>query len=235
MLATLNEYLVDLFDLFYPKICLACSQKLLSNEEVVCFKCESELPSAGHWNDSQNRLAQRFWGRVDLQGAAALFQFQKGEGVQNLLHALKYRGRKDVGEWMGNSLGQLLKRPESIIQHVDLIVPVPLYWKKLQKRGYNQCDPFAESLASVLNVQWSSTALERLHDNESQTGINRFDRYGNVADIFGVAEPEQLKGKHILLVDDVVTTGATAEACLKTILAVEGTKASFAAMAVALR
>ena len=235
MLNTISEYLTDLFDLFYPHVCLSCSQKLMSGEEVLCFKCESELPQSDHWNNIENPLMKRFWGRVDTQGAATLFQFQKDGNVQHLLHQLKYRKRQDVGKYIGSMFGQLLKQPDSIINHIDLIVPVPLHWKKLKQRGFNQCDPFAQALAETLNIPWSATALERVYENISQTKINRFDRYGNVAEIFSVADSEQLKGKHILLVDDVVTTGATAEACLQTILSVENTKVSFVAIAVALR
>ena len=119
MLATLSEYATDLFDLFYPKICLACSQKLLKGEEIICFKCESELPLANQWNDPENSVAKRFWGRVELQGAAALFLFEKGESVQHLLHALKYRKRQDVGVYLGEMLGEMLLRPESVIRDVE--------------------------------------------------------------------------------------------------------------------
>ena len=235
MLSTAKEYLTDLFDLLYPHVCLSCSQKLLKGEEIICFKCENELPETHHWNNAENALMKRFWGRVDLNAAVALFQFQKGEHIQHLLHQLKYRGRQDVGEYTGRRLGCLLKKQASVIKDIDLVVPVPLHWKKLKKRGYNQCDLFAKSLAETIGVSWSSTALERVHENVSQTKIRRFDRWSNVSEIFAVSDAAQLKNKHVLLVDDVVTTGATAEACLKTILTVENTKVSFAAMAVALR
>ena len=235
MLQLVSDYLTDLFDLFYPHVCLACTQKLLGNEEVLCTKCEYELPRSNHWNNSNNHLVQRFWGRVEIEGAATLFNFQKKGNVQHLLHQLKYHGRRDVGEYSGKMMGHLLSQNGSIICNVDLIVPVPLHKKKLKQRGYNQCDSFAEALAVALNTSWSSTALTRVEENISQTKKNRFDRYGNVAQIFAVADASQLQGKHILLVDDVVTTGATAEACLNVILAVPGTKVSFAAIAVALR
>jgi len=235
MLDIAKEYLTDFFDLLYPNVCLACSQKLLRGEEIICFKCENELPQTNHWNDAENALVIRFWGRVELNGAAALFQFQKGEHIQHLLHQLKYRGRKDVGVYAGRRLGHLLSQQGAVIKDVDLVVPVPLHWKKLKKRGYNQCDPFAKSLAETLSVPWSFDALERIHENVSQTQIRRFDRWGNVSEIFAVSNTSELKNKHVLLVDDVVTTGATAEACLKTIQSVENTKVSFAAIAVALR
>jgi len=229
------EYFSDLFELFYPDICLACSGKLLKGENLICFKCQSELPKSDHWVDPENAMAKRFWGRVDLQGAAALFQFQKGEHVQHLLHQLKYRGRQDVGEYLGQMLGRMLLQPHNVIKHIDLIVPVPLHWKKQRKRGYNQCDPIAKGISATINIPWTDSALERVHENISQTKRNRFDRWANVAEIFAVKDAEQLRGKHILLVDDVMTTGATAEACLQTILTVENTKVSFVSVAVALR
>jgi ComF family protein len=235
MLSVIKEHAADLFGLFYPDICLACSQKLLKGEKVICFRCESELPQTYQWKNHNNALMKRFWGRINLQGAAALYHFHKGDAVQHLLHQLKYAGRKEVGEYIGKLLGHNLNAEDSVIKQVDLIVPVPLHWKKLKSRGYNQCDPFAQGLSEAMNVPWSSTALKRGYENISQTKMNRFDRFENVTEIFSVIDEDQLYGKHILLVDDVVTTGATAEACLQTILRVSGTKVSFAAVATAAR
>lgn len=235
MLNFVKEYASDLFGLFYPSICLACSQKLLKGESTICFRCQNELPLTENWINADNKLMKRFTGRIELQSAAAFLQFRKEGPVQHLLHQLKYRNQKEVGELIGKMFGARLKEDGSIIKNVDLIVPVPLHWKKLKLRGYNQCDPFAQGLSEAMNVPWSSTAIERTHENISQTKKKRFDRYGNVSDIFSVIDAEQLKGKHILLVDDVVTTGATAEACLQTILKTQGTKASFASIAAASR
>jgi len=235
MITLAKEYFSDLFDLFYPNICLACSQKLLRGENVICFRCESELPQTNHYNNPDNNLMKRFAGRVPLKGAAALYIFHKGGPVQHLLHELKYRGRKDVGEYVGKILGSKFQQQDTIIKNIDLIVPVPLHWKKLKLRGYNQCDPLAKALSELMNVPYSTDALERTLENISQTKKKRFDRWGNVADIFSVIDANRLKGKHVLLVDDVVTTGATAEACLQTILTVPDTKVSFAAIANAMR
>lgn len=231
MFTLTKEYLTDLFDLFYPNVCLACSRKLLKGENVICFRCESELPLTGHYNDPENNLMKRFAGRVQLQGAAALYTFRKGSPVQHLLHQLKYRGKKEVGERLGKILGNKLTHGETIIKNIDLIIPVPLHPKKLKSRGYNQCEPFGQSLSETLRVPFAPHALQRTRENISQTKKKRYDRWQNVAEIFAVTEPAALAGKHILLVDDVVTTGATAEACLQTILAVPGTKVSFAAIA----
>lgn len=235
MLTLAREYFTDFFHLFYPNNCLACGNILLKGETVLCFRCETELPETNYCFDAENKLVKRFWGRVPLQGAVALYRFTKGGTVQRLLHNLKYKGRKDAAEYCGRLLGRKLKQPNSIIKNVDLIVPVPLHWKKQQLRGYNQCEPFAEALAQTLSVPYSFTALERKHENMSQTKKSRYDRWGNVAEIFSVKETAQLQGKHILLVDDVVTTGATAEACLQTILTVPDTTVSFAAIAAAAR
>lgn len=233
MLSLIRQYATDLFDLFYPNICLACSQKLLKNETVICFHCESDLPQTNHYSNAKNNLMKRFSGRVTLNAAVALYTFNKGSSVQHLLHQLKYRGRKDVGEHIGKILGNKLNLEDAIIKNIDLIIPVPLHWKKLKSRGYNQCDPFAQGLSETLNVPFITDAVERIHENISQTKKKRFDRWGNVAEIFSIKDKLQLTGKHILLVDDVVTTGATAEACLQTILTIPGTKVSFAAIAAA--
>lgn len=235
MLQLLKKYGADLFGLFYPNICLACKTNLLNGEQIICYRCESELPKTGHWNTPSNALINRFAGRVNIEGAAAMFYFNKGGSVQHLLHQLKYAGRQDVGEYIGKGLGHKLKSEGAVISNIDIVVPVPLHFKKLRKRGYNQCDPFAKGIAEILEVPFSDSALERKHENVSQTGKNRFERWENVAEIFAVAEPGKLQGKHVLLVDDVVTTGATAEACLQTILKINNTRASFAAIAVAVR
>jgi ComF family protein len=235
MFSLLKEYTADVFDLFFPNICAACSQKLLSAETTICFRCENELPKTDHWQNFDNPLVKRFWGRINLQGASALYHFHKGSEVQHLLHQLKYKGRKDIGEFAGNKVGHQLQHSKSIIPKPDIILSVPLHWKKLKTRGYNQCDPFAQGIAQVLDIPFVSDVLVRIQENISQTKKKRFDRWSNVSQIFAVDKPELLRGKRILLVDDVVTTGATAEACLTTILAVPNTTASFAAIAIASR
>ncbi|HLP50563.1 MAG TPA: ComF family protein [Chitinophagales bacterium] len=235
MLTSVAKYTSDFFNLFYPKVCLVCSRGLLTGENIVCFRCESELPYTNNWNHLDNPLMKRFWGRLDLKGAAVLYHFHKGEGVQHLIHLLKYKGRKDVGEYIGKRFGYKLMEPDSVIKNVDVIVPVPLHWKKLKQRGYNQCDYLAKGLAEVMNVDWKADALVRVKDNVSQTKMHKLDRWTNVAGIFEVADEQLLKGKHVLLVDDVITTSATTEECLQTILKVPGTTVSFATIGVAER
>ena len=233
MLQVVKEYFNDFFNLFYPDICVGCSNKLLKGENIISFRCEQELPQTEHWDNPENALAKRFWGRVNVRGSVALYHFKKGSQVQHLLHQLKYKGRKEIGELLGKILGSKIIPEASVIKEIDLIVPVPLHWKKFKMRGYNQCDSLAGGLSESLGVPWSASTIERVHENISQTKKKKFDRWGNVAEIFSIKDEQQLKGKHILLVDDVVTTGATAEACLSTILKAENATVSFAAIATA--
>ncbi len=235
MLATLQNLSGNLFSLFYPNLCLACGKALFQNEHLLCLRCADDLPTTGHFTDPANQLIKRFTGRVPVQGAAALLQFSKHGPVQQLLHELKYRGKTEVGSYFGKLAAWQLQQAGAVIPPVQVVVPVPLHWKKQRVRGYNQCDSFAQAIAEGWRVDWTTEALERVHENVSQTKQSRFDRYGNVANIFGLKQPELLRNKHVLLVDDVFTTGATSEACLNTILQVPGTTVSFVSIAAALR
>lgn len=206
MLAPIRTLLTDVFNLFYPKVCLTCDNTLHQHEEVVCLQCERGLPLTGHYRDADNELAKRLWGRVELQGAMGLYDFHKGAQVQQLLQA------------------------DCIVKNIDVIVPVPLHHKKEKQRGYNQCMPIAEAISVATGWPVAKDALTRTVKNTSQTGMNRFERFENVKDIFAVKDATQLQGKHVLLVDDVVTTGATSESCIRTILNVPNTKVSFVAV-----
>jgi ComF family protein len=233
MLQTVKDYLSDFVELVYPKVCLACTAKLMKGEELICTACDLDLPETGFYKNLQNPLFQRFWGRVDLQSAVALYYFTKGSSVQHLLHQLKYKGRGEAGILLGKNLGRELKKENSIVKDVDLILPVPLHWKKLRTRGYNQCDYIAQGISEATGIEWSDKILTREIENISQTKKSKFERWDNVSGIFKVADVKALTGKHVLLVDDVVTTGATAESCISTLLQVPDIKVSFAAIATA--
>lgn len=234
MKAILKENLEALFNFFYPEVCLSCTRALLRNEKILCWTCDSDMPRTNHFEQPDNELYKRFTGRIELQAAAAMFHFSKESGVQHLLHALKYKGRQDAGEYAGRLIAYKIKSSTGTLQTAEVIVPVPLHWKKQKIRGYNQCDSVANAIAAELQIPFNNQALERTHANISQTRKSRFDRWGNVAEIFAVKNPALLEGKHVLLVDDVVTTGATAEACLQTIAAYTS-KVSFVAIAAAQR
>lgn len=233
MANVIRQWTGDLFRLFYPELCMACNKPLSRTAVSLCFRCEAELPYTGFIQNNNNALAMRFWGRVPLQKAAAFFHFKKQGPVQNLLHQLKYNSRLDVGEYIGHMMGREMIYTGDGWDTINAIIPLPLHWKKQRKRGYNQCAPLAEGIAKAMHIPVLHKAMERIHDNVSQTGKNRFERYENVAGIFSIKQPDTLKNKHILLVDDVVTTGSTAEACLTTLQQIEGVRLSFAAIAVA--
>lgn len=158
-------------------------------------------------------MTKKFWGRIPVLQAASYLYFQKDGRVQHLLHELKYRGKTEVGEFIGAMYGTVLKESDNLFNKADLIIPVPLHIEKLRKRGYNQSDYFAKGLSKSLDIPWNNTLIQRNIFTETQTGKNRIERWENVDDIFEFKDEKQFKGKHLILVDDVITTGATIEAC----------------------
>ncbi len=226
--------LEDIFDgliyLVFPETCPACSKALLRGEKCLCTSCRFRLPRTNYHKDADNPVAKLFWGKVRVQGASAYYHFGKGEKVQKLIHQLKYKDRKDIGEFVGEIFGYDLMQ-YSPFNSVDLVVPVPLHPSRLRQRGYNQSDSFAEGLATAMGATFEPHALKRLKATSTQTQKHRFERYENVNKVFDVADLRKVKGKHILLVDDVITTGSTLIACAETLLSVPDTRVSIVAMA----
>lgn len=221
MLARL--WLTDFVNLFFPNNCSACGNSLISQEEVICTSCLFKLPRTNFHFENENPIARIFWGRVNLEMATSFLFFNKGGNVQKLVHQLKYKGKKNVGHYLGKLFGNEL-RQSPLFTAVDLIVPVPLHPKKERLRGFNQSLVLAEGLSKSLQKPLSSDNLIRLVHTSTQTKKSRYSRWENVKDVFGIKVPEKFVGKHILLVDDVLTTGATTEACAQKILEIEGTK-----------
>ncbi|MFK7979330.1 MAG: ComF family protein [Saprospiraceae bacterium] len=225
-------WLTDLFDLFFPHLCLACGENQLQGNAILCFACQRKLPSTEMHAMQENRFTDRFFGRVYLQAGAAMYHFKEGNQVQALIHQLKYKGKSRVGEKLGEDYGKLLiKSP--FFSTIDVIVPVPLHPTKERKRGYNQSDYFAMGLAKTMQKPWLKKGLIRTKYGASQTQKTRLERYENVLQSFKVGQLTALKDKHVLLVDDVLTTGATLEACATKILAVPNTKISIVTIAIA--
>lgn len=223
----------DLLSLFYPRLCSGCRKNLPVRQSVLCVHCRYRLPWTGfHRRPEDNPFAEQFWGRIPLQAATALCYFTRGGITQQLVHRLKYRSDTEVGLLLGKLLGSRLLEAEAF-RDVSLILPVPLHPRKKRRRGYNQSDYFAQGLSGSMQRPWNGQALCRHSPTPSQTRKGRMERFANVASAFGVKSPNLLRGRHILLVDDVMTTGATLEACGRKILEIPETKLSFATIAFA--
>lgn len=222
----------DLFYLFFPRVCGACGNVLFKHEDALCLQCIHNLPKTNHLQEPENYLVKLFWGRFPIHAAAAYYTFSKGSKVQNMLHELKYKGNNEVGIKAGSLMGKDLNKTEQY-QNIDFIIPVPLHPKKFKKRGYNQSEEIAKGLAKSMNVPLDTKLLTRGVFTETQTKKSRFNRWQNVEDVFVVNNYEALVGKHVLLVDDVITTGATIEACAQKLIAAGVQKISVVSIACA--
>jgi len=223
----ISDFIDGFISLFYPRVCAACGNSLFKNEDIICTFCLYHLPKTNYHLMENSPLDQVFWGRVNLQHTAALYTFSKKSKVQHLLHQLKYKDRMDVGIYLGKILGADLNK-SGCFGDVQVVVPVPLHIQKQKKRGYNQSEQIAIGLAKSMKIELDSTSFVRTVNTATQTRKSRFARWENVKEVFMVSTPEKLQGKHILLVDDVITTGATLEAAAQMLLAIEGVKLSIA-------
>jgi len=228
----LQQWGSDLIGLLFPNLCNACGITLFQSEHLICTKCLFDLPFTDYHIHAENRVAKQLWGRTPFHSAMALLYFRKGAKVQNLIHNLKYNNKTDVGILLGNLLGERLK-DSPLYQNIDLIIPVPLHHKKLRSRGYNQSAFIAAGTAEQSGVNFDEAILTRNRATETQTKKSRYNRYENMRGVFEVPNPEFIKGKHILLIDDVITTGATLEACASVLLNNGASKISIAALAFA--
>jgi ComF family protein len=223
----------DFINLVMPLLCPTCGRVLVRHERIICTACLYELPRTRYTSFLENPVARLFWGRVYIENATAFFQYEKGSRYQQLIHELKYRDRQDVGRELGRLLGSELRGTPYAF--ADIILPVPLHRKKRRRRGYNQCDPIAEGLSERLGIPWCPDRLIRQSASLTQTSRSRTDRWSNVDGIFAVKNDADLSGKHVILVDDVVTTGATLDACATAILSGGDVRVSIATLAVALK
>jgi ComF family protein len=226
------RYLKDFFSLLFPACCNACGTPLYTGECVTCTYCSFHLPRHRETYQPELGLSGLFIGRVKVEDVSAYYTFQKGAGVQQLIHGFKYRNQQETGIEIGRRYGLELKKQAGFSKS-DLIVPVPLHPSKLKRRGYNQSAIFARGLSQTMGIPVNEHVLLRATAGNSQTRKSRFNRWKNVEAVFQLKNPETLIGKQVLLVDDVITTGATLEACAHTLLQADGVQIRIAALAFA--
>jgi ComF family protein len=221
-----------ILNLFFPKVCAGCNSVLLTNENTICTLCRHNIPLTNHHLNPENEAFKKFYGRVSIEYASALFYFQQKGIVQELIHKLKYKGHEEIGTVLGQWYAQDLKEIP-ILQTVDLIIPVPLHKKKYRERGYNQVATFSLAFADALNLTYNDSILVRKVYSKTQSKKNLLGRTEGIQTVFDVCFTEKDHNKHFLLIDDVITTGATLEACSRALMKIPGAKISIICMAMA--
>jgi ComF family protein len=221
----------DFVGMLFPEYCIACRNYLVKGEDLLCTQCIYELPKTGLHSKEDNYLEKSLWGRVPLASATAYLKYQRKGKVQQILHYIKYRQGTELGQRLGVWYGTDLER--KLGNSIDLIIPVPLHPDKLKKRGYNQSELFGKGLSEVLGAPCGTDILTRTYATETQTRKKRYERWQNVEGKFKIEQPEKIKGATILLVDDVITTGATIEACCEALLPYQPAAIHVTALAVA--
>lgn len=208
----LKEYFKDFFLLFFPETCFACTIVLFKGEHYLCLDCLEHLPKTKFHTSENHALAKLFWGRLQLESVNALYYYQKDSKVQHLIHQLKYKRQPNLGIFLGSTYAKEIK-PYLEQLKIDAIIPVPLHKKRLKKRGYNQSLMIAKGISKEIQTPIFEHILLKQDNQESQTKKNKFQRWVNVSESYLMKDTDELVGKHILLVDDVITTGSTLESC----------------------
>jgi len=222
------RFIKGFLNLLYPNICAGCNGTIQSFKAVVCATCFASLPKSYEFKDKQNKIAKLFWGKVPLEHAFTTYKYVKESELQNLIYDLKYRGNTQVGRVLGIEVGKEILDSNL---NVDVVIPVPLHPKKQKLRGYNQSWFIAQGVQDVLGCNLNDSSLLRIKFTETQTKKTRLERHDNVGNKFSVVNTESLEGKHILLVDDVITTGATMVECCALLKGIKNTRVSVAAIA----
>lgn len=222
----------SIINLFFPPVCSGCHSLLISNENVICTLCRHNLPLTNHHINPENEAVKKFYGRIPVEYASALLYFHKKGIVQELIHNLKYKGQEEIGTVLGEWYAEELKNL-AIIKSVDQIIPVPLHKRKLRERGYNQVTNFGLALSKNLNLDYNNSVLYRKIYSKTQSKKNLLHRSDGIDTTFDVSFTEKDHNKHFLLIDDVITTGSTLEACSHALLKIPGAKISVVCMAMA--
>ena len=222
----------NIINLFFPSVCAGCHSFLVSNEKVICTICRHNIPLTNHHLNRENEAFKKFYGRIPVEYVSTLLYFHKKGIVQELIHNLKYKGQEKIGtvlgEWYADDLQNV-----TILQSIDEIIPVPLHKRKFRERGYNQVTNFGLTLSTHLKIPYNSNLLVRNIYSKTQSKKNLLNRSEGINTIFDVTFTEKDHNKHFLLIDDVLTTGSTLEACSHALLKIPGAKISIVCMAMA--
>ena len=229
MLYKLKSYYLGLWELFFPIHCLGCENPISQNHSPLCVYCRHQLPLTRFYLQSNHPMDRVFYGRIPVESSIALCYFKKGGIVQQLIHNLKYRGQQQVGHFFGQWLGDEMIKSKKF-DTIEGVIPVPLHPKRLRKRGYNQVSRFGKAIANQFNVPFYEAILVRQKNTQTLVQKNRQERWKALLNAFTVEQKKSIENKHLLLVDDVLTSGATLEACAEKLLEVKGVRISIATM-----
>jgi ComF family protein len=216
--------------LFFPHVCAGCGNDVIDHSQLLCLDCLHDLPFTNFESFSNNPIEKIFWGRVNVISAASLLYFTKNSSLQNIMHQFKYKGKKEIGFYFGKMMGKALME-SSRFESIDAIIPLPLFISKEKRRGYNQATILCEGISDSMNVEVLKDAVIRSVETETQTKKSRIDRWLNIDGKFELKNQNTLVNKHVLLVDDIITTGATLEACAAVMNNINGIQISIATLA----
>ena len=224
----LREIKESFLHLLFPHVCSGCGSDLISEESVLCMHCLANMPETNFHLHPNNPTEKKFWGRLPLVSATAQYYFTKESLMQHLMHQLKYKGDKELGKQLGRLMGNDLLASNRF-NKIEALIPLPLFPAKEKRRGYNQATILCEGIAEVMNIEVFSDVITRTQHTETQTKKGRMERWINMEGKFELLQPEKIKNKHLLLVDDIITTGATLEACGQELMKAPNLKLSLAA------
>ncbi|WP_396602910.1 ComF family protein [Algibacter sp. R77976] len=224
--------LKSIVNLFFPKVCNACNNLLNENMDAICLDCRHDLPLTNFHFDNSDIVKKVLYGRAEIENGTALFRFEKKGNVQRLIHNLKYKGDEHIGFVLGNWLGGELKTLENY-NTIDVVIPVPLHKNKLKTRGFNQVAKFGQQIAEALNADYLDDVLLKVTNTKSQVNKKRLARWNSNEEQFTLENQTKIENKHVLIVDDIITTGATLEACVLVLNQAKNIKISIATMAIA--
>ena len=227
----MKEFGKDFMALLFPELCKICNNRLMHREKFICTSCFYHLPEINYWAQNDNPTEKRFFGKFDIVHAYSLFRYVKDSDFHRLFVELKYRGCKELGNYLGEYFAVKMQEA-GICEDINYLVPVPLHPKRYKKRGYNQSERIAQGITGILKKEVIPNNLYRKKANTSQTKKGVYERWENVSGIFALKNPEEFVDKHILLIDDVLTTGSTITACAETLSTVKNIQISVATLAI---